>query len=54
MSYFNLSSFSTIHTPITISTRGWPLLGLLTLPTYKWRRKRNTSEASAYARVCMF
>ena len=43
MSYFNLSSFSTIHISITNSTRGRPLLGLLTLPTAgeqsKWRRK---------------
>ena len=58
ISYFHLSSFSTIHFSITNSTRGWPLLGLLTLPTArersKWRRKRKTSEAPVYARVCMF
>ena len=58
ISYFNLSSLSTILTTITNSTRGWPLLGLLTIPTAgersKWRRKRNTSQTSVYARVCTF
>ena len=38
--------------------QGWPLLGLPTLPTAgersKGERKRVTSEASLYARVCMF
>ena len=50
--------FPTIHTTITNSTMGWPLLGLLTLPTAgersKGEQKRDTSEASVYARVCMF
>ena len=48
--------FPTIHTQITNSTRGWPLPGLLTLPTAgersKGKEKRDTSEASVYARLC--
>ena len=50
--------FPTMHTTIMNSTRGWPLLGLLTLPIpgeqSKGEQKRDTSKASVYARVCMF
>ena len=43
---------------MTDSTRGWPLLGLLTLPTAgeresKWERERGASEKRGYALVCM-
>ena len=43
-----------ISTVITYSTRGWPRLGLLTLPTAGEREQvRGAREERCYALVCM-
>ena len=57
MAYF-YHLLPTMGTQITNSTRGWPLLGLFTLPTAgeqsEGKEKRDTGRASVYARVGMF
>ena len=55
---FNNQSIATLST-ITDSTRGWPLLGLGTLPTAGERKqvgvlKDTEASQSVYARMCMF